>query len=298
MRTRPGPREFALNAAAYGLPSRDDLIALRIWDIHYHGLMGATSQARGELFYVERMGIERMLALDIVGSGHDPLGTSVSPEKRREIRVYLEKNADRVSGLIPIDPGIRWRAAGRWRNGSAMARAWESSTTAAIPEELSAATPATTRSSAGRRIERADLHPHLVKVGGNPRQSAGATLAGNRRRPTSHCWPGGSPGCRSSAATPAATGSRACEPCVHSTRRLHRVQWLRPPFRTARLYRTPMGASRLVWGGHGPSRSYSTELSKVLDADLTHVAAAADLGGNLRRIATPIFRRKGYSLER
>ena len=30
-----------------------------------------------------------------------------------------------------------------------------------------------------------------------------------------------------------------------------------------------VGADRLVWGGHGPSRSYSTELSKVLDADLT-----------------------------
>ena len=29
---RSGPREFALNPAAYGLPSRDDLVKLRIWD--------------------------------------------------------------------------------------------------------------------------------------------------------------------------------------------------------------------------------------------------------------------------
>ena len=31
------PREFALNPAAYGLPTRDDLVKLRIWDMHYHG---------------------------------------------------------------------------------------------------------------------------------------------------------------------------------------------------------------------------------------------------------------------
>ena len=57
-----------------------------------------------------------------------------------------------------------------------------------------------------------------------------------------------------------------------------------------------LGASRLVWGGHGPSRSYSTELSKVLDADLTHDQRLQIFGGNLRRIAAPIFRQKGYGL--
>jgi hypothetical protein len=51
-----------------------------------------------------------------------------------------------------------------------------------------------------------------------------------------------------------------------------------------------------VWGGHGPSRSYSTELSKVLDADLTHDQRLAIFGGNLRRLATPIFKHKSYKL--
>ena len=53
---------------------------------------------------VDRMGIERMLSLDIAGSATDPLGASVPAERKREIREYLEKNADRVSGLIPVDP--------------------------------------------------------------------------------------------------------------------------------------------------------------------------------------------------
>ena len=49
-----------------------------------------------------------------------------------------------------------------------------------------------------------------------------------------------------------------------------------------------IGVDRLVWGGHGPSRSYSTELSKVLDADLNDAQRRQIFGGNLRRIAAPI----------
>jgi hypothetical protein len=51
-----------------------------------------------------------------------------------------------------------------------------------------------------------------------------------------------------------------------------------------------------VWGGHGPSRSYSTEPAKVFDADLTPPQREQIFGGNLRRLAGPIFRRKGYKL--
>ena len=58
-----------------------------------------------------------------------------------------------------------------------------------------------------------------------------------------------------------------------------------------------LGPDRLVWGGHGPSRSYATELGKVLDADLSRADRMKILGGNLRRICAPIFRRKGISLD-
>ena len=106
MRTGPGPREFVLNPAHYGLPTRDDLRAMRIWDIHYHGLWEGNLRRHEEtMFYVERMGIERVLSLDIAGSPGDPLGRSVPVEAQRTIRRFLEEHADRVSGLIPIDPG-------------------------------------------------------------------------------------------------------------------------------------------------------------------------------------------------
>src|SRR4051794_20367435 len=99
------PLQFVLSPAAYGLPTRDDLVKLRIWDIHYHGFFGGGMKQHLEnLFYVERMGVERMLSVDIAGTAADPLGTKVADDQKREIRDYLEKNSDRISGLIPIDP--------------------------------------------------------------------------------------------------------------------------------------------------------------------------------------------------
>jgi len=57
-----------------------------------------------------------------------------------------------------------------------------------------------------------------------------------------------------------------------------------------------LGVDRLVWGGHGPSRSYATELGKVLDADISKADRMKILGGNLRRICAPIFEKKGLKL--
>src|SRR6186713_1508321 len=103
--TSPDAREFVFNPAEYGLPTREDLVKYRIWDMHYHGFLnGGIPQHEENLFYVERMGIERMLSLDIAGSPEDPLGNALSAESKQEIRSYLEKHADRVVGLIPIDP--------------------------------------------------------------------------------------------------------------------------------------------------------------------------------------------------
>jgi hypothetical protein len=50
-------------------------------------------------------------------------------------------------------------------------------------------------------------------------------------------------------------------------------------------------------GGHGPSRSYATELGKVLDADIPKRDRMKIFGGNLRRICAPIFRQKGLKIE-
>jgi len=100
------PREFHLDAAAYGLPTRAELVSYRIWDSHFHGFYGTgnpIAQFRANNFYVERMGIERSISLEIGGTLAAPLTPSPFDG---EIRKILETEGDRVSGITPIEPGF------------------------------------------------------------------------------------------------------------------------------------------------------------------------------------------------
>lgn len=293
-----GARDFALNPAAYGLPTRDDLVKLRIWDIHYHGISDGNIRRHEEnLFYVERMGIERMLSLDIAGSPTDPLGTSVSAEKKREIREYLETHADRVSGLIPIDPSQpveSCRKIEEWvGRGPCIGIKYYGGNPGGVVCSHA-------NNDAILRLA-ADLHAVIyihtwTKVGGQPRQFGGGNDRGEstpmdvallaERFPSVPLICGHSGGDWE-------LGVRAVRPFENVY-----IEFSGSDPHSGQVDYTvgELGAGRLVWGGHGPSRSYSTELSKVLDADLTHDQRLQIFGGNLRRIAATIFRQKGYNL--
>jgi hypothetical protein len=64
------PREFFINPADYGLPTREELVAYRIWDNHFHGFMAKNpiEQYERNSFFVERMGIERSISQEIGGT--------------------------------------------------------------------------------------------------------------------------------------------------------------------------------------------------------------------------------------
>jgi hypothetical protein len=69
------PREFFINPADDGLPTRDELVAYRIWDNHLHGLLSPNDpieQYERNGFFVERMGIERAIAQKVNGRNADP----------------------------------------------------------------------------------------------------------------------------------------------------------------------------------------------------------------------------------
>jgi uncharacterized protein len=299
MRARRDPRHFVLNASDYGLPTRDDLVALRIWDMHYHGLWdGNLRQHEETLFYVERMGIERMLSLDIVGSPNDPLGDTVSSDKKRELRRFLEEHADRVSGLIPIDPGQPRESCQKmdeWiRNGPCVGIKYYGGNPDGVTCSHQNNVPIIQLAAELRAI----IYIHTwMKVGGEPRRPGGGNIEGEstpmdvallaERFPNvplicGHSGGDWQLGVRAVASMPNVliefSGS---DP--HSGQVDYTV--------------AQVGAERLVWGGHGPSRSYSTELSKVLDADLDDAQREKIFGGNLRRIAAPIFRDKGLPLD-
>jgi predicted TIM-barrel fold metal-dependent hydrolase len=295
---RADARDFALDPAAYGLPTRDELVKLRIWDMHYHGFFNDGIRSHEEnLFYVQRMGIERMLSLDIAGSPADPLGAMMPDEKKREIREYLEKHSDRVSGLIPVDPSQpvescrkieEWIAKGPCigikyyggNPGGVVCSHRDSDPIIRLAAELKAL-----------------IYIHTwLKVGGKPRRSGGDNVAGESTPMDVALLAARFPD------VPIICGHSGgdWELGVRAVRRHENVliEFSGSDPHSGQVDYTvrEVGVSRLVWGGHGPSRSYSTELSKVLDADLTHDQRLQVFGGNLRRIAASVFRQKGYAL--
>ena len=55
-----------------------------------------------------------------------------------------------------------------------------------------------------------------------------------------------------------------------------------------------LGPERIVYGSDVGGRSFASQLSKVLGAEIPDSAKELVLGGNLRRLLTPILRAKGY----
>ena len=292
------PREFSLDPADYGLPTREELVKLRIWDLHYHGLWQGDLQRHEEtLFYVERMGIERMLSLDIAGSPDDPLGISLSADAKRKIREFLEDNTDRVSGLIPIDPSqpaASCRKMEEWiRSGPCIGIKYYGGN----PGGIRCSHPNNDRIIRLAAELNALVYIHTwMKVGGEPRRPGGDNLAGEstpldvallaERFPQVPLICGHSGGDWE-------LGVRAVRPFKNV---LIEFSGSDPHSGQVDYTVAEVGTDRLVWGGHGPSRSYSTELAKVFDAELTHAQRKQIFGGNLRRIAEPIFRRKGLKI--
>jgi predicted TIM-barrel fold metal-dependent hydrolase len=292
------PREFVLDPAAYGLPTRDELVKLRIWDMHYHGFMNGGIRAHEEnLFYVERMGIERMLSLDIAGSANDPLGNSLPDERKREIREYLEAHADRVCGLIPIDPSQPVESCRKMDEWIARGPCIGIKYYGGNPGGVECSHPDNDVIIRLAAELKAVIYIHTwMKIGGQPRRPGGDNLRGEstpmdvallaERFPDVPLICGHSGG--------------DWELGVRAVRRHPNVyiEFSGSDPHSGQVDYTvkELGADRLIWGGHGPSRSYSTELSKVLDADLTHEQRLQIFGGNLRRIAAPIFEQKGLKI--
>jgi predicted TIM-barrel fold metal-dependent hydrolase len=59
------------------------------------------------------------------------------------------------------------------------------------------------------------------------------------------------------------------------------------------MARRELGAERIVFGSHLPSRSLGTELGKIVGAEITESDKRLMLGENYRRLLQPILRQKG-----
>ena len=57
-----------------------------------------------------------------------------------------------------------------------------------------------------------------------------------------------------------------------------------------------LGPERVVYGSDVGGRSFASQLAKVLGAGIPQSAKELILGGNLRRLLTPVLSAKGYRI--
>ena len=56
-----------------------------------------------------------------------------------------------------------------------------------------------------------------------------------------------------------------------------------------------LGPQRLIYGSDAWGRSFASQLGKVMGAEIEESSRSLILGGNLRRLLSPILRAKGYA---
>ncbi len=273
-----------------GLPSFDELVDMRIWDLHFHGFHDMENVHP----YVERMGIERLFSLDIGGWGDDPETVKEDERDRR----LLEEWRDLVFGIIRIDPTRPEASVAKiekWiANGPAVGIKYQGR----YSEDISCAHP-----NNYPIIERAAeldavIYIHTwIRVGGDPRRVGGGTFTGaSEPRDVAELaerYPDVPLIC-GHAGGDWEIGTRSVRPNENVFFEFSGGD----PWSTAvDLAVDELGEDRIVWGGHLESRSYATELGKVYDADLNDAQRMKILGSNLRQISAPILKEKGYSVD-
>lgn len=291
-------RKFILNPSYYGIPDLDQLKDLRIWDGHYHGFHSSNDpikQHHEMMFYVERMGIERVVSLDIGGSLREPL----TPKPHdRELRTLLEKEKAVISALTPIDPGFPEESCAKMRDwiqrGPCIGIKYVGGNKLGVTCDHPNNDPIIRLAAELKAV--IYIHTWFI-VGGNPRVPGGSNQAGEsnplhlaalaRRFPDVPIICGHSGGDWE-------IGIRAIRPYENV---MLEFSGSDPHSGAVDYAVNEIGADRIVWGGHGPGRSFSTELSKVLDASITHADRRKILGGNYRRMAASIFRAKDIEVE-
>ncbi|SHF84701.1 hypothetical protein SAMN05443144_11417 [Fodinibius roseus] len=287
---------FAIKPEAYGLPSRENLVDMRIWDLHYHGL-----SSHAEIMpYFDRMGVERVFSLDIarLRGGGGTVSAAEAEKNAQENIALLEKEHERMSGIIRIDPTRVEETLELIDRLIANGPCVGIKTGRPLDEPVTVAHP--NYDPIIRRLAELEAIIYIhsgYMVGGEPRTYYGGTRVGEAHpghvAELAARFPDVPLICGHQG-TDWELGVRAIRPHKNV---LMEFSGMDPASGAVDFAVKELGADRLVWGCHAPTRSFANELSNVYDSDMSRSQRKMILGGNLRRISASIHRRKGIPVD-
>lgn len=284
----PSEHFFAYDPRDFGIPTREELVDLRIWDLHFHGF----NQMEKVMPFIDRFGVEKLFAL-----GFGRLQGETPDETRRiaaERRAELAQWRDRVFGVIVIDPGDpdgSVELMKEWiENGPCVGIKYsgrnQAGVTCAHPNNDPIIRYA---AELGAVIYihtwiKVDATPRYPGSNNNPGESTPMDVAVLAQRfpdvPMICGHQGGD----------WELGTRA----IRATPNVYfEFSGADPEAGQVDFAVKELGAERIVWGGHHPTRSFGNELSTVFNADLSHRQRKQILGENLRRLSAAILKDKG-----
>lgn len=290
------------------LPGREELAQYRIWDAHLHVWpfpdegRSLTAQMEEDIApFAQRMGIERLCAYLHVGLGTSqnyPNPDEVFRAKmERENRELLARWPDLLLGFVWLNPNRveeSLQAIDYWvGEGPMVALKFGGGTVGTLKCNHPNFYPMVERAA---KMEAVIYQHTWLKAGGDPIRPGGGNNPGEstpqelvelaRRYPAQPFICGHAGGDWE-------VGIRA----VRSTPNV----WLEiagndPTDGIVQMAVRELGANRVIFGGHLPSRSYGTELSKVLGAGISRREKELILGENLRTLLAPQLRKKGIPI--
>ncbi len=260
---------------------------IRIWDVHshLHLVPGNTPEERMEVLvqFADRLGIERLILSQGYSAEFHPTSEQIREENDRVLRAF-RRYPDRAYGsvyLSPAYPDFSLREFDRCVRDGPMVSIGEleADRRCNVPEM----DPIVERAAA-MRVPILQ-HTWLKAEGNEPGESTPYDLVELARR---------HPQVQFICAHSGGDWERGIR-IIRSTQNVSGdVAGFDPTSGVVEMAVRELGAERVIYGSDAGGRSFASQLAKVIGADIPDRAKELILGGNLRRMLTPILQAKGY----
>jgi len=259
----------------------------RIWDMHshLHGVPGDTPEERMEMLvqFADRLGIERLILSQGYSAEFHPTTEQIREENDRVLRA-LRRFPDRAYGSVYLSPAYLDFSLQEFdrcvRDGPMVSVGeLEADRRCNVPEM----DPIVEKAAAmGVPI----LQHTWLKAGGNePGESSPYDLVELARR---------HPQVQFICAHTGGDWERGIR-IIRSTQNVSGdVAGFDPTSGVVEMAVRELGAERVIYGSDAGGRSFASQLAKVMGANITDQDKELILGGNLRRMLTPVLKAKGY----